>query len=149
MTLKNTNATVRIKSCVWTDGEQTQMDIIADALYARRNGKYYIMYKEDGLSEMRGCTTTIKVEDDGRVWVRRSGPVSTNLCYETGQTHSCVYKFDFGSITMETHTDSIDANLTSAGGELDMHYYLDMGAVKSDNHLNITIKEKENGKDNN
>ena len=81
----------------------TQMDVIADARYAHRNGKYYIIYEESGLSEMRGCITTVKVEEDGRVWVKRSGAIDTNMCYEVGHTHSCVYEFDFGSITMETH----------------------------------------------
>ena len=67
MTLKNTNATVRVRSSVDNDGEITQMEVIADARYAHRNGKYYIMYEETGLSEMRGCITTVKVEEGGRV----------------------------------------------------------------------------------
>lgn len=142
MTLKNTNATVRVRSSVDTDGEVTQMDVIADARYAYRNGKYYIMYEESGLSEMRGCITTVKVEEDGRVWVKRSGALDTNMCYEVGRTHSCVYEFYFGSITMETHATQIDVALTPEGGQIDMRYRLDMGAVKSDNHLNISIKEK-------
>lgn len=142
MILKNTNATVRVRSSVDTDGEVTQMDVIADARYARRNGKYYIMYEEDGLSELRGSVTTIKVEDGGKVWVKRSGAVETNMCYEVGQTHSCVYDFDFGSITMETHATQIDVSLTPEGGEVTMRYHLDMGAVKSQNSLNISIKEK-------
>ena len=142
MTLKNTNATVRVRSSVDTDGEVTQMDVIADARYAHRNGKYYIMYEESGLSEMRGCITTVKVEEDGRVWVKRSGAIDTNMCYEAGRTHSCVYEFEFGSITMETHATQIDVALAPEGGQIDMRYRLDMGAVKSDNHLNISIKEK-------
>ena len=72
MTLKNTNATVRVRSSVDNDGEITQMEVIADARYAHRNGKYYIMYEETGLSEMRGCITTVKVEEGGKVWVKRS-----------------------------------------------------------------------------
>ena len=118
------------------------MDVIADARYAHRNGKYYIMYEESGLSEMRGCITTVKVEEDGRVWVKRSGAIDTNMCYEAGRTHSCVYEFEFGSITMETHATQIDVALAPEGGQIDMRYRLDMGAVKSDNHLNISIKEK-------
>lgn len=59
-----------------------------------------------------------------------------------------VYEFDFGSITMETHATQIDAALTPNGGQLDMRYRLDMGAVKSENHLNISIKEKEDGENN-
>jgi uncharacterized beta-barrel protein YwiB (DUF1934 family) len=148
LTLKNTNATVRVRSSVDNDGEITQMEVIADARYAHRNGKYYIMYEETGLSEMRGCITTVKVEEGGKVWVKRSGAVDTNMCYEVGQTHSCVYEFDFGSITMETHATQIDAALTPNGGQLDMRYRLDMGAVKSENHLNISIKEKEDGENN-
>jgi type I restriction enzyme S subunit len=96
--LKNTNASARVRSKVDNDGEITQMDIIVDARYEYKNGKYYIIYEETGFSEMRGCTTTIKIEPDCKVWVRRSGALTTSMCYEEGKAHSCVYSFDFGSI---------------------------------------------------
>lgn len=149
MILKNTNAEIRVKSEVNNDGEITRMEVIADARYEYKNGKYYIIYEETGLSEMRGCTTTVKVEPGGCVWVKRSGAMDSSICYEAGKSHSSVYSFDFGSITMETHTKTIDALLTPAGGELDMVYDLDMGAVRSENHLNISVKEKRNEQDNN
>ena len=149
MTLKNTNASARVRSEVDNEGEVTQMDIIVDARYEYKNGKYYIIYEETGFSEMRGCITTIKIEPDGKVWVRRTGALTTSMCYEEGKAHSCVYNFDFGSITMETHTKKIDVSLDPNGGELDMLYSLDMGGAKSENHLNITIKEKTNEENNN
>ena len=151
MTLKNTNASIRIKSWVDNDGEVTQMDILADARYEYKNGKYYILYEETGFSEMRGSTTTIKVEENGgKVWVKRTGAMNSVMCYEVDKKHSCVYNFDFGSITMETEAKKIDANLDENGGELDMIYRLDMGAAKSENHLNISInKENTDEKNNN
>lgn len=147
--MKNTNASIRIRSTVDNEGEVTQMDVIEDARYEYKNGKYYIIYEESGFSEMSGATTTLKVEPDGKVWVKRSGEINSKMCYEVGKRHSCVYDLPFGSITMETLASKIDASLTPQGGELDIVYKLDMGAAKSENHLNITIKEKTNEKDDN
>lgn len=142
MILKNTNADIRIKSYIDNGGEITEMETVSDARYEYKNGKYYIIYKEEALSDMRGCMTTIKVESNQKVWVKRSGALDTVMCYEKGKNHSCVYSFDFGSMTMQTHTEHINSLLTPSGGELEMIYELEMGAVKSKNRLKITVKEK-------
>lgn len=141
MILKNTNAQIHLKSETDNDGEVTEMEVIEDARYEYKNGKYYIIYEETGFSEMRGCTTMIKVEPSGCVWVKRSGALETSMCYEAGKSHSSVYSFDFGSLTMETHTKSVNMSLTPSCGELDMVYTLDMGAARSENHLNIRVKD--------
>lgn len=140
--MKNTNATVRVKSKVDNDGEITEMDGVYDAKFAQKNGNYYIMYEESIISEMRGCTTTIKVDEKGVVSVKRSGAVNNTLVYEQGKIHSSLYSFDFGSIRIETDTKKITNSLTEKGGELELIYDLDMGSNKSKNQLSITVKEK-------
>lgn len=135
---------MRVKSKVDNDGEITEMDSYADAKFALKNGKYYIIYEENILSDMPGCTTTVKVDEDGVVSVKRSGAINNTLVYEKGKSHSCLYSFDFGSLRVETHTKEITNSLTPSGGELELIYDLDMGANKSKNHLSITVKEKTN-----
>lgn len=133
---------MRVKSRIDNDGEITEMDGVNDGKFAFKNGKYYIIYEENILSEMSGCTTTVKVDENGVVSVKRSGTVNNTLIYEQGKTHSCMYSFEFGSIRMETHTKKITNSLTPSGGGLELIYDLDMGANKSKNHLSITVKEK-------
>lgn len=142
MTLKNTNASVRVRSRVDNDGEITETDSVADAKFAVKNGKYYIIYKEDIVSGMSSCNTTLKIDENGVVSVRRTGAVNSVLVCETGKKHSSMYSFDFGAIKMETSTKSITNSLTPNGGELELVYDLEIGANKSKNRLNITVKEK-------
>ena len=144
MTLKNTNASVRVKSRIDNDGEITETDSIVDAKFAVKNGKYYIIYKEDIVSDMSSCNTTLKIDENGVVSVKRTGAVNSVLVCETGKKHSSMYSFEFGAIRMETDTKSITNSLTPNGGELELVYDLEIGANKSKNRLNITVKEKIN-----
>lgn len=142
MTSKNTNAKITIKSNIFADGENTSMETHADGNLYFKNGKYYIIYDEPDVTQMKDCTTTVKT-DLKTVSVKRGGSINTNLDFELNTSRNCVYKFEFGTIIMETKATVIDINLSEQGGRICLEYELDTGGEKSFNKLEIDIKMKE------
>ena len=124
-----------------SEGEASEMEMVEDCKFACRDGKYFIVYQETEQSQMKGSVTTVKT-DGNIVWVNRTGPVNTKLCYEVGQVHSAAYHFDFGVIVMETQTQKIEIALGDNGGTINMEYVLDMGGMKTQNQLCISVKRK-------
>lgn len=139
MTLKNTNASIKIKSVVFQNGEKLEIDMVSDGSYYIKNNNYYILYNESKQSELDGTTTIVKT-DGTSVWVNRRGSVKSNMVYSVGKKHTALYKFNFGALSMETYTNSIDIKLDNKGGYININYLLDMGGNKSENNLNINIK---------
>ena len=138
--MKNTNAKVRINSNITADGETTQMSMVSDAKYRCQNGKCYIMYEESITDDKQKSITTVKISD-GDISIKRGGALDSTMKYQTGKSNMCLYNFDYGRIVIENYTHSIDVNLDEQGGIIDLHYDLDMGGAKSDNHMRITVEE--------
>ena len=138
MTSKNTNAKVKIKSDIFSDGEHTTMESVVDADYFVKNGKYYIIYDEPDLTQMAECKTRVKT-DLNTVSVKRSGGVTTNLDFEINKVKKCVYRFEFGTIIMETYSKVVFADLNEKGGLIRLEYDLDTGGEKSFNKLEMII----------
>lgn len=142
MILKNTNATYRLFSELAVGGEKSRFEIAGDCAFSKKDGQYYITYNDTEPDGEVVCTTTIEVDTDV-VQVKRTGSVTTNLRYEVGRTYSSTYQFEYGAIVMETTTSEIEVSLTELGGTIEIKYLLDMGGTKSQNHLKIEIKTKE------
>lgn len=109
--------------------------------YTRKDDKYYIMYEEKEPEPGQSAMITIKIAG-GVVWVKRTGPVSTHLCYEEGKTHESAYRFDFGVIMLETTAQKIELMLSDGEAMIEMEYLLDMGGLKTQNHMRIDVKRE-------
>lgn len=143
MTSKNTNVKIKVKSSIYSDGDNTNLETLAEGNLYFRNGKYYLIYNEPEVTQMKDCTTTIKT-DLKTVNVKRGGSINTNLDFELNKSRNCIYKFEFGTIVMETKTTVIDVDLSEQGGKIKLEYELDTGGEKSFNKLEIEVKLKEN-----
>jgi len=131
---------VHVKSSITSDGETTQMQMVADAKYTYKNGKFYIMYEESITDDHQKSITTVKISGDD-ISIKRGGAIDSTMQYQTGKSNTCLYRFDYGRIVIENYTHSIDVKLDELGGVIALHYDLDMGGAKSDNHMRITIEE--------
>ena len=136
--MKSTNSKIHIDSKIESDGDAVGMELVTDALFARKNDSYYVMYAEPESSELYGCVTTVKVKGE-RVMIRRTGAVKTTMEYEQGKDNTSVYAFTFGSIVIENHTRYLNINIGDDGGEIELHYTMDMGGEKSENKMKIRI----------
>lgn len=139
MTLKNTNAKITVKSNILSDGEVMESQTPAEGNLYFKNGKYYIIYKEPDVNQLDDCITTVKT-DLNTVLVKRSGKINTNLEFELNTAKKCAYKFEFGTIVMETFAHVINVELSENGGHMYLEYDLDTGGQKSYNKLDIKVE---------
>ncbi len=56
----------------YEDADGEEIELTTAGRFYRKNGSYYIMYKESELTGMEGITTTLKVEDK-RITLMRNG----------------------------------------------------------------------------
>ncbi len=113
------------------------------ASYIVRNGSRYITYREyDTQFPGKRYRTTVKIDSDGCVTVWKGGAERHNLILEKGVRHKCEYVTSFGIITLGVYTESIRDELDEEGGELEVHYSIDIQSeLASKNELLLKIKE--------
>ena len=86
--------------------------------------------------------TTVKVDPQGCVTVMKGGSESHNLILEKGVRHKCEYVTSFGIISLGVYTESVKIDLDDNGGELEVHYSIDVQSeLASKNELYLKIEE--------
>ncbi len=114
------------------DGEAIELKT-AGRLY-RKNGSYYIMYKESELTGMEGITTTLKIEDQ-RVTLMRNGIYPTQMIYEKGQRHFGFYRTEFGALMVAVSARDVRHSITDCGGDLLIDYAIEVDHVLTGENL--------------
>ena len=121
------------------DGESIELTT-AGRLY-RKNGSYYIIYKESELTGMEGVTTTLKVEDK-RITLMRNGLYPTQMVFEKGQRHFGVYRTEFGAMMVAISARDVRHSMTDSGGDLLIDYSIEIDSVLTgENLFRINVKE--------
>ncbi len=110
--------------------------------FYKKNGKFYIIYKETEATGFRGCTTTIKIWDGGVSMTRLGQGANSNLIIEKGTINLCNYQTVAGPIMLDINGVEIENMLQDNGGQLSFEYSLSSsGMLISDNKVNVTVKE--------
>lgn len=129
------NYIIRIKSSidqfdnegVIREGDRDHIELMTRGSFTKKNGSYYISYKETQTIGFEGCTTTIKIAEDGsRVALLRFGKVNTQLVIQRDYRNICYYETEVGPITLGVTGDGIACDLSEpAGGTAKFSYLLD------------------------
>ncbi len=114
------------------DGDEIQLTT-SGRLY-RKNGRYYIMYKESELTGMEGSTTTLKIEDE-RVTMMRSGSYPSHMVFEKGKKHIGVFNTETGAMTIGIHARDIKNQIDDNGGSLTIDYAIEVDYMLSGENL--------------
>ena len=98
-----------------------------EPLPAEETDKIELSYKETETIGFAGCTTTIKIAEDGsRVALLRFGKVNTQLVIQRDYRNICYYETEVGPITLGVTGDGIACDLSEpAGGTVKFSYLLD------------------------
>ena len=100
---------------------------------------YELSYEEPD-DELKGCVTTLLIEDGGLVTMTRDGAYTTQMVMERGQRHVCHYATPFGDMLLGIFAKKVESSVTEDGGELLLHYTIDVNAdLASSNELKITV----------
>ena len=119
------NYIIRIKSSidqfdnegVIREEDRDHIELMTRGSFTKKNGSYYISYKETQTIGFEGCTTTIKIAEDGsRVALLRFGRANSQLLIERDRRNLCHYETEVGSLTLGVTGDGIDCKLTEKGG---------------------------------
>lgn len=133
------NVYVDIKGSVTIDGETDTMSYSTEGLLRKKNGKYYIQYKEGELSDGIKCNTTLKVNPDGIVTMLRSGEANTQMIFEKNRCHMSCYETDYGNLTISVTASKVNINLNDDGGTVDIGYHLSVNNTPQ-SHNNVFVR---------
>ena len=101
-----------------------------------------ISYEESELTGLVGTTTTFRLED-GQVVLIRKGQGRSQMIFREGVPHDSLYQLDFGALLITVCAKQIQAQITEAGGTIDLVYSISIeqgeeGLVEY--HLEIRAK---------
>ena len=138
----NEDFLIRIDGRMEQAGETDSVELMTRGSFVRKGSSYYITYKETEATGYAGCTTTLKIAEDGsRVAMLRFGPAPSQLIIEKGTRHLCHYETGYGSITLGVAADEIVQELGPEGGHARFSYVLDSGNEEliSRNLVQVTV----------
>ncbi len=103
------------------------VELMTRGSFVLKGGSYYVTYRETETTGYEGCTTTIKIAEDGsRVALLRFGKVNTQLVIQRDYRNICYYETEVGPITLGVTGDGIACDLSEpAGGTAKFSYLLD------------------------
>ena len=126
----------------YADQEADTIELVTEGVMEFRDNGWDIRYEETELTGLAGVTTTFRVER-GRIILRRTGALSSEMVFQEGYSHSSLYQMEFGALMITVCASRIFAQLGDTGGMIDLVYTVDIensatGTV--DYHLDITPK---------
>lgn len=117
--------------------------LITEGEYSKKNGKYFMSYKETPMTGFdEGTVTTVEV-DGGRVIMTREGGNNAQMVFEKGQRHIGHYETPYGSFTVGIVSDKVNVDIGEHGGSIQIGYRLEIdNRLKARHDLNLDIREK-------
>lgn len=106
------------------------------------DGGWDICYEETELTGMAGVTTTFRVEP-GKVILRRTGKLRSQMEFAEGMRHQSLYQMDFGALLLTVCARQISASIGDAGGTVDLIYDIEIENCEAgmvEYHLQIQRK---------
>ncbi len=120
--------------------DEESFELVTDGEYNLNDGIVEFSYMESELTGYAGMKTSFVVEPD-RVVLTRAGGLNGEMIFTEGRKHHFVYETTYGSLTMGVDTQSITQELNADGGNLEIHYAIDVdNIVMSRNSFKINVK---------
>lgn len=126
----------------YQDQEPDIIELVTEGTMEYRDDGWDICYEESELTGLAGVTTTFRVER-GKIILRRSGALSSEMVFQQGVSHTSLYQMEFGAFMITVCASRIFAQLGAQGGSIDLIYNIDIenSAVGTvDYHLDIGLR---------
>lgn len=125
------------------DGQEPEViELMTEGTMEFLDGGWDISYEETELTGMAGVTTTFRVES-GKVTLRRTGKLRSEMVFQQGVRHESLYQLDFGALLMTVTAKLVYFDIVSDGGVIDLMYDIEIensAAGQVDYHLDIRAK---------
>lgn len=122
--------------------EPDTIELVTEGTMEYRNNGWDISYEESDLTGLEGVTTTFRIED-GKIVLKRSGKLNSQMVFQEGLSHESLYQMEFGALMMTVTGKKVAHNLTEAGGTVDLVYSIDIEQTAGgtvDYHLDVKAK---------
>ena len=114
-------------------------ELVTKGRLSREGESYILSYQESELTGLGGTLTTFQVEG-GQVTHLRVGEFNSQMVFQEGRRHLCLYDTGFGSLTVGVFTSKLKVALGQEGGSMDIRYTLDIDSnLSSQNELTVTV----------
>lgn len=125
------------------DGQEPDViNLVTEGVMELRDGGWDISYEETELTGLQGVTTTFRVEP-GKVTLTRSGKLNSQMVFQEGYIHECLYQMEFGALMLSICAQRVMIDLCPEGGMIDLIYSIDIensAAGMVDYHLDVRVK---------
>lgn len=126
----------------YADQEPEIIELVTEGTMEFTKGGWDISYEESALTGLEGVTTTFRVEP-GKVMLRRTGALRSEMIFEEGVPHDTLYQMSFGTLMMTVKATFVFFDIVEDGGTIDLSYNLDIENAEAgviDYHLDIRAK---------
>lgn len=123
-------------------GIENKIELITESTCYEKKDHFYIVYEETQISGMEGATTTLKVEGEDKISMRRYGSSDMQMVFQVGKTFRSQYRTQYGDFEMEIFTKKLEVELCNQRkkGKISIEYDLWVaGLADTDNQLNIQL----------
>ena len=125
------------------DGQEPEViELMTEGTMEFLDGGWDISYEETELTGMAGVTTTFRVEP-GKVILRRTGKLRSEMLFQQGVRHESLYQLEFGALRMTVTAKQVFFDIMPDGGVIDLMYDIEIensAAGQVDYHLDIRAK---------
>lgn len=139
------NSIITIVNNQIMDSEHSNMKFIVNGVYSKKNGKYYIAYRENKNMSLNKSEEIciVKVENPTLVTITKLGAEKSGIILERGKRHYSQYATAYGFLNMGVYTDRVDCILGKSGAKIRLRYSMDINSsIVSYNEINIDVKKK-------
>ena len=125
----------------YPDGHEDQQELITVGTFYKRNGIFYVVYRESEKTGLEGVTTFLSIRE-GLVAINRQGAVDLVQEFKKGVLNRSIYATCYGKIWLSVMPNKVECDLTVQGGRISLEYdlFVDDNLV-SYNVLILNIKE--------
>ncbi len=122
-------------------GEQQPevIELVTEGTMEFRDGGWDVSYEESELTGLQGVTTTFRVEP-GKIRLKRSGSLHSEMLFQQGMSHESLYQMAFGALLIRVTARQVYFDIVPDGGCIDLSYDIEIensAAGVVDYHLDI------------
>ena len=122
--------------------EPEVIELVTEGEMEYLSGGWELRYEESDLTGLRGVTTTFHIEP-GKVILKRTGGLKSEMVFQEGVSHDSLYEMEFGALMLTVRAKRVMFDLCEEGGMVDLIYGIEIeqnAAGEIDYHLDIRKK---------
>ena len=126
------------------DEENEPIEVVTPANYFFKNGKHYVIYDEVVEGMLGSIRNTIRITDDSKLEMKKSGITNTNMVFEKEKMNVTQYDTPYGEMMVGVYTKDMKVDVTENDIDVSIAYALDVNSEKVAD-CNIVMNIKANG----